>query len=50
MRITKELYDYALKNKTVKYKDAGTIKDIPLDVSRWEIEETKGAMTHTLPF
>ena len=50
VRITKELYDYALKNKTVKYKDAGTIKDIPLDVSRWEIEETKGAMTHTLPF
>jgi len=50
VRITKELYDYALENKVLKYKDAGKIKDIPLDVSRWEIEEKKGAITRTLPF
>jgi hypothetical protein len=49
VRITKEVYDYALKHKKVKYKDFGEIKDIRLDTSKWHILE-KPTLTHTLPF
>ena len=52
VRITKEIYDFALKNKHVKYKDfgpQGTIKDIPLNTSTWE-EKNESTMTYTLPF
>lgn len=49
VRITKEIYDYALKNGKVHYKDLGKKKDIPLDVSGWE-KPQKASMTHTLPF
>ncbi len=52
VRLTKELYEYALKNGKLKYKDAktgGKIIEIPLDTSNWEKKE-EGAMTHTLPF
>ena len=49
VKITKKVYDYAMKNGKVKYKDAGKGVSIPLDTSNWEtIEET--SMTHTLPF
>lgn len=49
VRLTKELYDYAITNKCVKFKDMGTVKDIKLDTSSWEIPESS-AMTFTLPF
>lgn len=49
VKITKELYEYALKNNTLKYKDLGVLKDIKLDTSMWENKED-GSMTHTLPF
>lgn len=52
VRITKELYDFALKNKHLKYKDLGAgnaIKDIKLDPTKWE-EKNETAMTFTLPF
>lgn len=47
VRITKEVYDYALKNGHLKYKDGQTIRDIKLDTSKWE---NKGdhAMTFSL--
>ncbi len=51
VRITKELYDYALRNGSVKYKDFDGIREIKLDTSKWEQEADQGgAMTHTLPF
>ncbi len=49
VRITKEVYDYALKNKVLKYKDAGAIKDIKLDTSTWE-QKSGSAMTFSLGF
>lgn len=49
VKITKELYDYALKNGVLKYKDYGKICDIPLDTSLWE-ETENSSMTYTLPF
>jgi len=47
VKITKDIYEYALKNGLLKYKDAGTIKDIKLDVSKWETK-SDSAITHTL--
>lgn len=47
VKITKEIYDYALKNGLVKYKDAGVIKDIKLDTSNWH-DKIDSALTHTL--
>lgn len=52
VKITKELYEYALKNHHLKYRDGKVIKEIPLDTNHWE-KITKGAetkLTHTLPF
>lgn len=49
VRITKEIYDYALKNGSLKYKDRGEVREIPLDTSSWERVES-GGITHTLPF
>jgi DEAD/DEAH box helicase domain-containing protein len=50
VKITKEVYEYALKNGALKYKDLSENKEIKLDTSEWEKEEEGGAMTHTLPF
>lgn len=47
VRITKEIYEYALKNGILRYKDGGQIKDIKLDTSKWE-EKNESAITHTL--
>ena len=47
VKITKEIYEYALKNGILKYKDAGVIKDIKLDTSKWD-QKTDSAITHTL--
>jgi len=51
VKITKQLYDYALANGKLKYKDlvGGAIKDIKLDTSKWE-SKADSAMTFTLPF
>jgi len=51
VKITKDVYDYAIKNGVLKYKDfvTGTIKDIKLDTSKWEKKE-ESSMTFTLPF
>ncbi len=51
VRITKELYDYARKNGSLKYKDFEGIREIKLNTSKWEAtSDQAGAMTHTLPF
>lgn len=52
VKITKELYEYALAHGKLKYKDlgpSGQIKDIKLDIANWE-KKTDNAMTFTLPF
>ena len=35
VRLTRELYDYAVKHGVVKYKDLRDIRDIKLDTSLW---------------
>ncbi len=49
VKITKKIYDYAMKNAKLYYKDGGKKIAIPLDTSKWEIIE-ENSMTHTLPF
>jgi DEAD/DEAH box helicase domain-containing protein len=49
VRITKEIYDYALKNKSLKYMDGKEIKEIKIDTSGWDKKE-ESSMTFTLPF
>ena len=49
VKITKDIYEYALKNKHLKYSDGKTVKDILLDVSNWD-KKDNSAMTFTLPF
>lgn len=36
VRITKELYNYALSHGHLKYRDGDKLKEIPLDTSSWE--------------
>ncbi len=48
VRLTKELYDYAVTNGHLKYKDMGVPKQIPLKTSTWEVPESS-MMTFTLP-
>lgn len=49
VRLTRDLYDYAIKNKHLKYKDLGGIRELKLDPTNWEQIESS-AMTFTLPF
>ncbi len=49
VRITKEIYDYALKNGSLKYTNQGEVCEIPLDTSSWEHVENN-RITRTLPF
>ena len=50
VRITKEIYEYAKKNKSLKYKDFDGVREIKLNPAGWEKIEGTIAMTHTLPF
>lgn len=51
VRITRALYDYALTNGVLKYKDLRDIRDIKLDTSLWnnETAQKSAVMTHALP-
>ncbi|OGU11679.1 MAG: hypothetical protein A2X63_09225 [Ignavibacteria bacterium GWA2_35_8] len=49
VRITKELYDYALANNKLIFKEGGALNEIKLDTSNWEDKQDK-KLTFTLPF
>lgn len=49
VRLTRELYDYAMTNGMLKYKDLRQKKDIKLDTSAWgKKRASAAAMTHAL--
>ncbi len=50
VRITKDVYEYAKKNRSLKYKDFDGIREVKLNPSAWEKISEAPAMTHTLPF
>ncbi len=42
VRITKDVYEYALKNKKLMFKEGPNVKEIKLDTKHWEpVEEMK---------
>ncbi len=47
VEITRKIFDYALKNGSVKYKELGTSREIKLDTSKWLLPETQ-SLTFTL--
>jgi len=49
VKVTKKIFDYALKHGHVKFKDGSRKREIPLDISTWMIKEDS-AMTHSLLF
>lgn len=49
VRITKEIYDYALENNKVVFKEGGKLHDVKLDTTNWETP-TDNRLTYTLPF
>ena len=49
VKITKEIYDYAMKMGSIRYKDGFELKELTIDTSKWEAKE-EYALTHTLPF
>jgi len=49
--ITRELYDYIKKNKSVKYRDYDGVRELKIDPSQWEVPSSDTpTLTHTLPF
>lgn len=50
VKITKDLYEYALKNKKVKFKEDGKVNEIKIDLSSWQEPVEKNALTFSLPF
>lgn len=49
VRVTKKVFDFALQNGHVLFKDGYRKKEIKLDISGWETKED-ASMTHSLPF
>jgi DEAD/DEAH box helicase domain-containing protein len=47
VRLTRELYEYAMKNGVLKYKDLRQVRDIKLDTSHWgQHGDATASMTH----
>lgn len=49
VKITKELYDYAIVNQKLIFKEGTELKEIKLDTSNWE-KPSENKMTFSLPF
>ena len=50
VRLTRELFDYAVTHQGLKYKDFKQKRDVKIDTSSWLIEQALPSLTHTLPF
>jgi DEAD/DEAH box helicase domain-containing protein len=49
VEITKRIFDYALQNGSVKYKELGAVREVKLDTSKWLLPKS-GAMTFSMGF
>lgn len=50
VRITKDLYEYALKEGKLFFKEGPNLNEVKLDTSDWESLPTSSALNYTLPF
>lgn len=49
VKVTKNLYEYALKNKKMKYKDLLNTIDFSIDTTKWN-SDSSSSINYTLPF
>jgi len=49
VRITRQIYEYALENKALKYKDLKQTREMKIDTSSWILAGEGTSLTHTLP-
>lgn len=49
VKVTKELFEYALKNGHVKFKDGTRKREVPIDTSNWTAKKDN-SLTYSLPF
>lgn len=50
VRITKDLYEYALKEGKLFFKEGPNLNEVKLDTKDWEIPSPASALNYTLPF
>lgn len=50
VRITKDVYEYALQNGKLFFKEGPNLNEIKLDTKDWETVPSSSAMNFTLPF
>ncbi len=50
VKVTKDVYEYALKHQKLKYKDLLDVAEIPLDTSDWDKKAKGQSINYTLPF
>lgn len=49
VKVTKEVYEYALEHKKLKYKEGEMLKDVIIDTKGWN-KKNESIMNHSLPF
>ena len=50
VRITKEIHDYAMANKKLKYKEGESVIEFSISTDGWEENKEDNKMNYTLPF
>jgi DEAD/DEAH box helicase domain-containing protein len=50
VKITRQIFDYAMKHGKLKYKEPGGDREFKIDTSQWTKVDGPAAITHTLPF
>ncbi|MDB4992548.1 MAG: box helicase protein box helicase protein [Parcubacteria group bacterium] len=50
VKITRDIFDYAIKHGKLKYKDLGGAREFKIDTSAWTQKQGPASITHTLPF
>ena len=49
VRITKEIYEYALAHGSLAYKDLREKREFAVDTSAWRVAPASVSLTHALP-
>ncbi|MBI5037459.1 MAG: ribonuclease H-like domain-containing protein [Candidatus Kerfeldbacteria bacterium] len=49
VRITRDIYEYALRHKALKYKLGPDVHTVPIDTTGWD-EKVTASLNYTLPF
>jgi hypothetical protein len=50
VKITKDVYEYALKNGKLIFKEGPNMNEVKLDTSDWETLPESSSLNYTLPF